>query len=61
MQLQLQCCSNIAAIGGIAAMPFGIAATPQYFPDVCIVDHYYAREFSCLVIVVDTEREMGAG
>ena len=45
MQPQLQCCSNIeampiaryccniAAIGNIAAMPFGIAATPQYFPN----------------------------
>ena len=49
-QPQLQCCSNIAAmaiarycynivaIGGIAAIPFGIAATPQYFPDEQHVD-----------------------
>ena len=27
-------CSNAAISKGIAAMPFGIAATPQYFPDV---------------------------
>ena len=27
-------CSNAAIAKGIAAMPFGIAATPQYFPDV---------------------------
>ena len=27
-------CGNTAIAKGIAAMPFGIAATPQYFPDV---------------------------
>ena len=27
-------CGNAAIARGIAAMPFGIAATPQYFPDV---------------------------
>ena len=28
---------NAAIAKGIAAMPFGIAATPQYFPDVVVV------------------------
>ena len=30
-------CDNAAIARGIAAMPFGIAATPQYFPDVSIL------------------------
>ena len=28
---------NAAIARGIAAMPFGIAATPQYFPDVSFI------------------------
>ena len=30
-------CYNIVAIRGIAAMPFGIVATPQYFADELVV------------------------
>ena len=36
-------CGNAAIAKGIAAMPFGIAATPQYFPDVACLNLSNAR------------------